>query len=362
MVATGRERVAMVTRTTIKDIARAAGCSYTTVSHALNGTRYVAPETRERIAELARTMGYRPDPVARALKGQDSLLVGHILCGLHDNPFFSLVARGADQRAQELGYATLLSYTDHHAEAEERAVRLLLEKRVDGIIFTTPLSPANVELAVAAGAAAVMVERPLPVRGAHAVVVDHRGGVRDLTRLLIEGGHRRLAYIGGDLSLEGSASVERERLNGFRDVVDAAGLAVPPAHVRLVPYGVEPARAACVAVLDAPLRPTALVVASDLLAAGVLQVLYERGLRVPDDVSVVGLDDTLGPYMAPPLTEAEPQTVEMGRQAVDFIVEQCRGATEEGGNRDGRRVTLTPRLHIRASTRAIAIPGAHALV
>jgi len=198
-------------RTTIKDIARAAGCSYTTVSHALNGTCYVAPETRERIAELARAMAYRPDPVARALKGQDSLLVGHILCGLHDNPFFSLVARGADQRAQELGYATLLSYTDHHAEAEERAVRLLLEKRVDGIIFTTPLSPANVELAVAAGAAAVMVERPLPVRGAHAVVVDHRSGVRDLTRLLIEGGHRQLAYIGGDLSLEGSASVERER-------------------------------------------------------------------------------------------------------------------------------------------------------
>ena len=206
-------------RTTIKDIARAAGCSITTVSHALNGTRYVRAETRAMIEDLARTMDYHPDPVARTLKGRDSLLIGHILCGLHDNAFYALVARGADQRAQELGYATLLSYTDSHAEAEARAVQLLLEKRVNGIIFTTPLSAANVELSVAAGVATVMVERPLPVPGAHAVVVDHRGGVRDLTRLLIAEGHGRLAFIGGDFALQGSETVERRRLRGFRDAV-----------------------------------------------------------------------------------------------------------------------------------------------
>jgi len=339
-------------RTTIKDIARAAGCSITTVSHALNGTRYVRAETRAMIEELARSMDYRPDPVARTLKGRDSLLIGHILCGLHDNAFYALVARGADQRAQELGYATLLSYTDSHAKAEEKAVQLLLQKRVDGIIFTTPLSAANVELAVAAGVATVMVERPLPVPGAHAVVVDHRSGVRDLTRLLIDGGHRWLAFIGGDFALQGSDTVERRRLRGFRDAVKEVGLAIPAAHVCLVPYGVESARVACAAVLDAPPQPTALVVASDLLAAGVLQVLYERGLRVPDDVSVVGVDDTLGAYMAPPLTEAEPRTVEMGRQAVELIVAQCR-ETAEASRRGGQRVTLAPRLHIRASTRAV---------
>ena len=352
------EDAATVERTTIKDIARAAGCSYTTVSHALNGTRYVAADTRTRIEALARDMGYRPDPIARTLKGRDSLLIGHILCGLHDNPFFALVARGADQRAQELGYATILSYTDSHAEAEARSVQLLLEKRVDGIIFTTPLSAANVESAVAAGVATVMVERPLRVAGAHAVVADHRSGVRDLTRLLIDGGHRRLAYIGGDFTLQGSESVERRRLRGFRDALKEASIAVLPTHVRLVPYGVEPARAACMAVLDALARPSALVVGSDMLAAGVLQVLYERGVRVPDDVSVVSVDDTLGPYTAPPLTEAEPRTVEVGRQAVDLIVEHCRGA--EGGHHDARRVTLTPRLHVRASTRPLPAPDIRA--
>ncbi len=348
-------------RTTIKDIAHAAGCSYTTVSHALNGTRYVRAETRARIEELARAMDYRPDPVARTLKGQGSLLIGHLLSGLHDNAFFALVARGADQRAQELGYATILSYTDRHAEAEARAVRLLLEKRVDGIIFTTPLASANVELAVASGVATVMVERPLPVRGAHAVVVDHYSGVRDLTRLLTEGGHRRLAYIGGDPSVEGGVSVEGERLRGFRDAVEEAGLRVPPSRIRLVPYGIAPARTACAAVLDERMRPSALVVGSDMLVAGVLQILYERTLRVPDDVSVVGVDDTLGRYMAPPLTEVEPQTVEMGRQAVDLVVAQCQGAmTSDRGN--GRRVTLTPRLHLRTSTRALAVAKVDAAV
>jgi DNA-binding LacI/PurR family transcriptional regulator len=125
-------------RTTIKDIALAAGVSITTVSHALNGTRYVSAKTRARIQDLARLMEYRPDPIARMLQGQDSLLIGHILSALVTNPFFGLVASGADRRAQDVGYATLLSYTDCHAEAESRAVDLLLEKRVNGIIFTTP--------------------------------------------------------------------------------------------------------------------------------------------------------------------------------------------------------------------------------
>jgi DNA-binding LacI/PurR family transcriptional regulator len=342
-------------RTTIKDIALAAGVSITTVSHALNGTRYVSPKTRARIQELARIMEYRPDPIARMLQGQDSLLIGHILSGLASNPFFGLVASGADRRAQDAGYATLLSYTDCHAESERRAVDLLLEKRVNGIIFTTPQSAANVERAVSAGVATVMIERPLPVRGAHAVVIDHRRGLRDLTRVLIAQGHRRLAYIGGDFCRQGSDLVERQRLRGFRDAVSEAGLALPSTHILLVPYCVAPARAACQALLDAGQRPTALVIGSDLLAAGVFQVLYERRLRVPDDLAVVSYDNTLGPYMAPPLTEAEPPTEEMGRQAVDLIVEECQRSAARGRGR-GQRVVLQARLHLRDSARPLDDP------
>jgi DNA-binding LacI/PurR family transcriptional regulator len=339
-------------RTTIKDVALAAGVSTTTVSHALNGTRYVSRGTRERIRAVAERLSYRPDPIARALQGQDTLLIGHIIRDLVGNPFFAQVARGADRHAQELGYATILSYTDMRSESEHKAVHLLLEKRVNGIIFNTPETAENVALAVAAGVAAVMIERPFTVPGAHAVVTDHHRGLYDLTRVLIEQGHRRIAFIGGELSMPGSAIVERRRLRGFHDALREAGLSVPPAHVLLVPYRAEPARVACRQALEAHPQPTALVVGSDLLVSGVLQVLYERHLRVPDDISVVSFDDTLGAHMAPPLTEAEPATEDMGRQAVDLIVQHCRQPA--GTPRRSKRITLQPRIHHRASTGPVA--------
>jgi LacI family transcriptional regulator len=124
-------------------------------------------------------------------------------------------SRGADQRAQELGYATIMAHTESHAESEEQAVRLLLDKRVNGIIFTTPVTIKRASRNVR-GACAVMIERPLPVPGAHAVVIDHRRGIYDLTCMLVEQGHHHIAYVGGDFSLPGSDLVERERLRGFR--------------------------------------------------------------------------------------------------------------------------------------------------
>jgi LacI family transcriptional regulator len=342
-------------RTTIKELALAAGVSTTTVSHALNGTRHVSAATRARIEALAREMDYRPDPIARTLQGQDSLLIGHILSTLDANPFFTRVACGADRHAQSLGYATILSYTGADARAEEAAVRLLLEKRVSGIIFTTPQHASNVELAVSAGVATVMVERPFSVRGAHAVLLDHHGGLRDLTCLLIGQGHRDLAYLGGDFSRLGSHIVERQRLQGFRDAVDAAGLTVPASRIVLVPYELASARSACEQLLSHEPHPTGLVVGSDLLAYGVLQVLYERRLRVPDDISVVSFDDTLGPYMAPPLTEADPANEEIGCKAVELIVQQSTQTSRADRGR-GKRVTLRPRIHLRGSTRAVGIP------
>jgi len=238
-------------------------------------------------------------------------------------------------------------------------VEILLEKRVNGIIFTTPRSSESVELAVSAGVSTVMVERPLPVRGAHAIVVDHRSGVRALTRALIAQGHRRLAYIGGDFAIQGNEVVERQRLRGFRDALAEAALAVPRSHILLVPYEMEAARAACRALLERRPFPTALVIGSDLLAAGVCQVLYERGVHVPGDLSVAGFDNTLGPYMAPPLTEVEPPTEEMGHRAVDLIVQDGQRVAPRTR---GQRIMLQPHLHVRASTRSLEEAGAGDLI
>jgi LacI family transcriptional regulator len=341
-------------RVTLKDLAQAAGVSTTTASHALRGTRYVSPRTTALIQDLAQRMGYRPDPVARMLRGHDSLLIGHIVTNLISNPFFALVARGADLRAQESGFATILACTEDHAEAEARAVDLLLEKRVNGIIFTTPLAEANVSRAVAAGVVTVMIERPVAVPGAHAVVVDHRRGLYDLTRVLINQGHRRIAFIGGNFLIRGSEHVERQRLRGFRAAMRDAGLGVPASHIALVPYGIEGGGLAVQAVLNTPRPPSALVIGSDLLIAGVLQSLHSLGVRVPDDVSVVSYDDTLGAFMTPPLTEAEPLTEQMGREAADLIVRQGQDRQMSANARKGQRIVLQPRIHRRASTRSPA--------
>ena len=265
-------------RTKIKDIALAAGVSITTVSHALNNTRYVSPTTKAKIREIATRLQYRPDHVARMLLGGDSLLIGHILSDAPENSFFPLVARGADIRAKEAGYATIISYT-RKAETEEKAVELLLEKRVNGLIFTTAVTAAHVARAVAAGVATVMIERPLRVPGAHAVVTDHRTGVHDLTKLLINQGHRDLAYLGGSFAQPGSASVERQRFKGFRDALEEANLTIPKEHVFHVPFGITSARAACQDLLSDPTGFTGLVIGSDMLAAGALQVLYSEAFR-----------------------------------------------------------------------------------
>ncbi len=346
-----------MSRVTLKELAQAAGVSTTTVSHALNGTRHVSARTKAAIKDLAERMDYRPDPVARMLRGHDSLLIGHVVSNLISNPFFALVARGADLRAQESGFATVLACTEDSAEAEARAVDLLLEKRVNGIIFTTPLAEANVARVVAAGVAAVMIERPLAVPGGHSVVVDHLRGVYDLTRILINEGHKHIAFIGGNFQIAGSEHVERQRLRGFRAAMRDAGLAVPTSQVVLVPYGIEGGGTGVQAVLSTARPPTALVIGSDLLVAGVLQSLHHRAVRVPDDLSVVSYDDTLGAFMTPPLTEVEPLTEDMGRTAVDLIVRQCQERETSSAVRKGQRIVLQPRLHRRASTRSPANCG-----
>jgi len=342
-------------RPTIKDIALAAGVSITTVSHALNHTRPVSPSTRATIQEIANRLGYRPDPVARMLQGGDSLLIGHIICELHDNLFFPQVARGADLQAQASGYATIISNTDGQAATEECAVELLLEKRVNGIIFTTPIAAANVAKAVEAGVAAVMIERPFPVPGAHAVLIDQVAGTRELTRMLIAQGHRCIAYLGGYLHQRGSRHVERQRYRGFQDALREAGITVPSTLVAHSSYDPGDARTACQHLLEHTPCPTALVIGSDLVAAAALQVLYQCGCQIPRDISVVSVDNTLGPYLAPVLTEASHPGEDMGRQAVDLIVEHCRIVAAGKTNRS-RRVTLQPKLFLGSSTRIIGQP------
>jgi LacI family transcriptional regulator, galactose operon repressor len=231
---------------------------------------------------------------------------------------------------------------------------------VDGMLFTTPTHEDNVRLALAAGIPVVQVER-MTRAATPAVTIDNLVGARAAVEHLIGLGHRRVAYIGAaprsTQQRPGSATwpdVEQERLDGYREAMRGHGLPIDDRLIALGRYytadgrdGPNDGYVAMRRFLQRADPPQAVFATSDLLAAGALQAIYERSLRVPDDISVVGFDDTYAPYFAPPLTTVEQPMVEIG-QAAAGLVFRCLNETEPPAGE--RILRLSTRLVVRAST------------
>jgi LacI family transcriptional regulator len=322
---------------TIKSVAARAGVSTATVSRVLHKNGYVAPETRQRVEAVLRESGYRLDAVAQALRRQRTITLGLILHGILPNPFFAEVAMGVEHAAVEHGFNVLIFNTDGDAEREREGVESFLGRRVDGIIFTTALRAENVQLALDAGIPAVEVERRL-CDAAGAVVVDNYAGAREAMQHLLDLGHRRIGYIGEPDSFQepdGRAldRVRKERFDGYRRALEDAGIAVSDAHLVLGNYplerggwgGVQTGREYMRTLLAQDSDLTAVLAASDLLAAGALQTLYESGIRVPDSISVVGFDDTFANRLAPALTTVRQPMFEMGMRAANLAIQILEG-------------------------------------
>jgi LacI family transcriptional regulator len=318
---------------TIKSVAALAGVSTATVSRVLHNNGYVAPETRTRVESALRQSGYRLDAVAQALRRKRTITLGLILHGILPNPFFAEVAMGAEQAAVEHGFNVLIFNTDGDPEREHEGVESLLSRRVDGVIFTTALRAENVQLVVDAGRPAVEVERQ--VCGASgAVIVDNYSGAQEAMRHLLEIGHRRIGYIGEPYSLQDTSEatetdrIRKERFDAYRDALEAAGIEVTAEHLVLGDYprerggwgSVQTGREYMRRLLEQDPELTAVFAASDLLAAGALQALYDIGLRVPEAVSVVGFDDTFAKHLAPPLTTVRQPMFEMGWRAAELAI------------------------------------------
>jgi LacI family transcriptional regulator len=341
---------------TLRDIARHAGFSRATVARALSNKGYVGAEAQERIQESARLLGYRPNVLARSLRARRSFTIGHIVHGITENPFFAHVARSVEREAAAQGYRIFL-YNQDGTEAQERAgVERFIERHTDAVIFTYARDPRNLALLKASGTPVVQIERDRTA-DTHAVLVDNQVGAAAAAAHLVELGHRRIAFIGGDpaimpRSFSQPLSVEEERLAGYASVLSASGIGVDQALVWLGDYvspdalgenlaGYRETRA----LLAGPNHPTAIMTGCDIVAAGVLRALYEAGLRVPDDVSVTGFDDTLAPMLAPRLTTVAQPMEALGRTAVQFAVAAIDGKAEAP-----QRARLPTRLVLRDST------------
>lgn len=332
---------------TLKDVAAEAGVSTATVARVLHERGFVSPSSRKRVEEAIQKSGYRINILAQSLRRQRTRTIGHLLTSISPNPFFAGVELGVENEAIRRGYSVLIWNVFEDAKREALGVETFVQRQVDAIIFTTPIEEKNVQTALSANIPVVQVERPTQVQS-HAVLVDNHAGAVSAVEHLIGLGHRRIGYIGGDpRSYHTNQSVDEQRLSGYRDALTAHGI---------LPCDDWYASGKYYSLVDgyqimedflARGEVTAVITACDILAAGALQAVYHRNLRVPEDISVVGFDDTYASYLSPPLTTVAQPMFEIGQMAARIAIESLDEDDEPGPYRVER---LSTRLAVRSST------------
>jgi LacI family transcriptional regulator len=309
--------------TTLNDVARRAGVSKSTVSNVIRGDIPVAKRTRDRVERAIADIRYHPNAIARSLKARASTAIGIIVPDL-TNPFYAELAAGAERAANMHGYAALITHTECAAPTEQEAGRSFIERQVDGVIVGGISRGSSLP--------SLLLDRDIPVVVASfGEPDDPRLGVIDpddpaameaIVAHLYDLGHRRLAFVSHHLAEQ---SGERRRV-GFEKAL---------ARRSLVPVGLDEGA-------------TAVATHNDMLAIATMDRLERRGLRVPDDVSVVGFDDIpLASHRRIRLTTVRSDAADMGRRAVELVV----GAAREGRHVSHREIQTTP-LIVRSTTKA----------
>jgi DNA-binding LacI/PurR family transcriptional regulator len=341
---------------TIRDLAAAAGLSVTTVSQVLNGKGdecRISEQTRVKVLETAARLGYRRNGYARALRTGRSNLIGIIGVNF-DHPVPLLGARYTTRAVLERGYDVMLFDLTLHPGDPDRALKSLEGHRVEGLVAVTPPRYGREFISrVARRGAPVVTLDDIGVPEADVVQVDREEGARAATRHLLALGHRRIVLT---VDRDAKASTLVARVRGYRRAHDEAGVAVDESLL-LAPLNSYPSFADGVdivpRVLEHPARPTALFCVNDRMAIGAMQSLYRAGVKVPDDLAVVGFDGIEeGEYTYVPLTTVAQPIAEAASQAVSLLIERL---DRPDLKREPRRVVIPPRLVVRGSCGA---PGA----
>jgi LacI family transcriptional regulator len=322
-------------RATIREVAREAGVSPSTVSRALSMPEMVNPTTRERVLRAAQRLGYAPNRAARGLITGRTGNIGLIVPDLA-NPFFPSVVKGVQARAREADYAVFLADTDEDPTAEVGLIRVL-GKQVDGLILCSPRAREEEIRDLCESTTLVMVNRRFG--SVPSVVFDNVDGMRQAVAHLQALGHRRVAWVGGPRTSWSS----RDRLRGLRAATAAAGMELVVAgHF---PPHFEGGVAAADLIIASGV--TSVIAYNDLMALGLLGRLRDRGVQVPEDMSVIGIDDIqMSAMSAPALTTVSLSKAQAGRAAVDLLISLLE---QPEGVRNARR-ELPTQLLVRAST------------
>jgi LacI family transcriptional regulator len=312
-------------RSTLAEVAAAAGVSVATASRALGGYGSVRPATADRVADAARTLRYSRNGLARSIVTGRTHTLGAVVADI-ESPFFARAMRAFSDVAGQAGSNVLLSNTDEDVATERTAVEVLLQRRVDGMLVA-PASPVEVDHLHAVhrgGTPLVLLDRALPGLAADSVVIDNVLAGRMATAPLLTAGHRRIAMV-TSAQPDGTAGTRANpglgRILGFRQALHAAGADADDAVAHTADFRVASAEQRTLTLLDGARPPTALVTTDSTMTLGALRAVRRLALRVPDDVSLVGIDDAdWMPVLVPPVTVVAQPTAQLGAHAAGLLL------------------------------------------
>lgn len=332
--------------TSIKDVALKANVSTTTVSHVVNRTRFVSDRVRYEVELAIRELNYVPSAVARSLKSNTTKTIGMLIPNC-SNPYFAEIVRSVEDHCFGAGYALILCNTDDDPHRQAAYLQVISEKRIDGtIIISTGEDKDLLRLLNGLSIPTVLLDREIKEVNCDLVETAHLQGALMATEHLIGLGHRRIACLAGPPNLNSSA----QRIEGWRTALAKSGLAKEASDLLWhSDFSSQGGFTTMQSILRSPQAPTAVFVCNDLMCIGALSAAHQAGVRVPQDMSLIGFDDIeLARFASPALSTIAQPKHRMGVTAVDMVLERI-----QGGRVQARQVILQPELIVRNSTARI---------
>lgn len=304
---------------TMKLVAEMSGVSITTVSHVINNTRVVSKDVRDRVESVIQQLNYVPSAIARSLKNDRSNTIGMMIPN-NSNPYFAEVIQGVEDASFEQGFNIILCNAYDDPEKQLEYIRVLMSKRIDGLILVSSGTDESLaKLLAEVNVPKVLVDREVAGVSADFIEADHEQGAYLATRYLIELGHREIACVSGPQELLPC----QDRISGYHRALHEAGLTEKPEYLIYSDFTSQGGYAAFEQMLHLPNRPSAIFASNDLMAFGGICAAHAAGIRIPDQLSVVGYDDiALASFCTPPLTTVAQPKYEIGSVTAKTLIER----------------------------------------
>ncbi len=328
--------------TSMKEVAKRAGVSIATVSAVINDNKFVSAELKVKIEEAIKELNYRPNRIARSLKGKETKLIGVMVTEI-TNPFYPLMIKGIEDLALTAGFNILLSTTSDDEKTEYKLIESILDQGVDGVVLATidNSKSKSLELLKKENIPTVLINRaPKNYPGSKIYVDSYKVGSL-ATEYLLQLGHKKIAFFGG------KRQNTKEREKAFLDVMKSRNLPVPNEWIIDSEYNFEKVKCITKEIIKNKDRPTAIYAGMDIIAFEVAKAILEEGLRIPEDISIVGSDNIpFSEDFRVPLTSVDVQAYEIGKRGLKILIDKITNKEEEVQD----QVIFDPTLVIRNST------------